>query len=42
MERGKRKMLNKARDTKAFSASNTWSGDDRTYTPNVVKDTYGL
>ena len=39
MERGKRRMLKRERDTNAFSASRTFSSDDRTYTANVVSDT---
>ena len=39
MERGKRRMLNRAKDTKAFSASKTFLEDDITYTPKVVSDT---
>ncbi len=39
MESGKRRMLNSAKDTNAFSASRTLSLDDSTYTANVVSDT---
>ena len=40
MLRGKRMMLKRARETNAFSASRTLSGDDRTYTAKVVRDTW--
>ena len=33
-------MLKRARETNAFSASSTLSGDDRTYTAKVVRDTW--
>ena len=39
MVRGKRRMLKRDRDTKAFSASRMLSGEDSTYTANVVRDT---
>lgn len=35
MLRGKRRMLNRARDTKAFCASRTFFSSTSTYTANV-------
>ena len=35
-------MLKRARDTNAFSASSTLSGEDNTYTEKVVSDTWWI
>ena len=39
MDNGNRRILKRDNDTKAFSAFKTFSGEDRTYTANVVRDT---
>ena len=39
MERGKRMMLKRDKETKAFSASSMLSESDKVYTANVVRDT---